>query len=271
MRTFLVTLHKIIFFKRLVPSLLRRLSFNRLIAVKIDNFLINLNLASTIDRYIYLNGFYDRDKINFIEDKIDLNSYDYFLDIGSNIGFYSLYIASKYKNLNIMAFEPIHENYFQIEKSKKLNNFENINIYKYALSNKKNEIKMWTTNLNKKGGFAVYDDKDYKNEIEVNNYNKDKIYKRSLVSEVFDDNFKIENKKIFIKIDVERHEFQCLKGMLRLLQDSNNKVFIQIEIINKYKKQVLDLLKKMNFRLVNTINADGNKDIYGSDYYLSNF
>jgi len=91
------------------------------------------------------------------------------------------------------------------------------------------------------------------------------------VSEVFDDNFKIENKKIFIKIDVERHEFQCLNGMLSLLRDSNNKVFIQIEIIDKYKDLVLDFLEKMNFSVVNIIKADGNNISYGSDYYLSNF
>ena len=271
MRSFLIALHKITFFKRLIPSFIRGLPFNRSIGVKIENFMINLNLKSTIDRYIYLNGFYDRDKINFFENEINLHNYDYFLDIGSNIGFYSLYLASKYKNLNILAFEPIYENYCQIEKSKELNNFKKINIYKYALSNKKDEITMWATNLNKKGGFSVYDEKDYHNEIEVNNYNTDKIYKRTLVSEVFDDNFKIENKKIFIKIDVERHEFQCLNGMLSLLRDSNNKVFIQIEIIDKYKDLVLDFLEKMHFRVVNIIKADGNNISYGSDYYLSNF
>ena len=36
--------------------------------------MINLNLKSTIDRYIYLNGFYDRDKINFFENEIDLHT-----------------------------------------------------------------------------------------------------------------------------------------------------------------------------------------------------
>ena len=74
-----------------------------------------------------------------------------------------------------------------------------------------------------------------------------------------------------IKIDVERHEFQCLRGMLKLLRDSNNKVFIQIEIIDKYKDLVLDLLEKMHFSVVSIIKADGNNISYGSDYYLSNF
>jgi hypothetical protein len=42
-------------------------------------------------------------------------------------------------------------------------------------------------------------------------------------------------------------EFQCLLGMLKLLKNRNNKIFIQIEIIEKYKELVLDLLKKYEF------------------------
>ena len=124
MRTFLSVLQKKCFFKRLIPSILRRIPFNKSINIKIKNFNINLNLESSNDRYIYLNGFYDEKQISFVESQLDLDKFDYFLDIGSNIGFYSLYFASKYKNLNIFAFEPIHENYNQIEKSIKINNFK---------------------------------------------------------------------------------------------------------------------------------------------------
>ena len=208
--------------------------YNQLVLTD-KNFNINLNLESSNDRYIYLNGFYDKKQISFVESQLDLNKFDYFLDIGSNIGFYSLYFASKYKNLNIFAFEPIHENYNQIEKSIKINNFKKIEIFKYALSNKKDTKIMWVTDLRKKSGFSVYENDDFKNEISINNYNIDKIYKRTIKSEIFDDQIKIENKNIFIKIDVERHEFQCLSGMLNLLKDHNNKIFIQIEIIEKYK------------------------------------
>ena len=271
MRSILVALHKYSFFKRLIPSILRRLPFVSSINIKVENFFMNLNLRSTIDRYIFLNGFYDRDKIDYIEGHIDLSSYDYFIDIGSNIGFYSLYLASKYKNLEIYSFEPIHENYNQIEASKKINKFNKLNVYKYALSNKKDEVTMWVTDLNKKGGFAIEDAKDDKNELNVNNYSKDKIHKRIIKSEIFDENFKFDSKTIFIKIDVERHEFQCLNGMTALLRDSNNKIFIQIEIIDKYKDLVLDFLRKMGFRLIKTLKADGNNISYGHDYYLSNF
>ena len=271
MRTFLSVLQKNVFFKRLIPSILRRMPFNKSINIKIKNFNINLNLESSNDRYIYLNGFYDKKQISFVESQLDLDKFDYFLDIGSNIGFYSLYFASKYKNLNIFAFEPIHENYNQIEKSIKINNFKNIEIFKYALSNKKDAKIMWVTDLRKKSGFSVYENDDFKNEISINNYNIDKIYKRTIKSEIFDDLITIKNKNIFIKIDVERHEFQCLSGMLNLLKNHNNKIFIQIEIIEKYRDSVLNLLENMNFHLVNVVKADIKNISYGSDYYFANF
>lgn len=271
MRNFLSALQKNTFFKRLIPSILRRLPYNKSINIKIKNFNINLNLESSNDRYIYLNSFYDKKQINFVESEIDLNEFDYFLDIGSNIGFYSLYFASKYKNLNIIAFEPIHENYNQIEKSIAINKFKKIQVFKYALSNKKGSKTMWVTDMKKKSGFSVYEDEDFKNEISVNNYDSDKIFKRSITSEIFDDKFKIENKKIFIKIDVERHEFQCISGMLNLLKNYKNKIFMQIEITEKYKDKVLNLLKDMNFHVVSVIGADVRNVSYGSDYYLKNF
>ena len=134
MRRFLSILQKIFFLKRLIPSVLRRLPFNKSINVKINNFYINLNLESSIDRYIYLKGFYDKKKIDYIESKINPEEFDYFLDIGSNIGFYSLYFASKFKNLNVLAFEPIQENYEQIFKSVAINNFKKFKVFKIIQS-----------------------------------------------------------------------------------------------------------------------------------------
>ena len=271
MRRFLSILQKIFFLKRLIPSVLRRLPFNKSINVKINNFYINLNLESSIDRYIFLKGFYDKKKIDYIESKINPKKFDYFIDIGSNIGFYSLYFASKFKNLNVLAFEPIQENYEQILKSVETNNFKKFEVFKYALSNKTEIKTMWVTNMKKKSGFSVYEDKDYKNETKMNNYDTKKIFKRSVKSEVFDDIFKIKNKNVFIKIDVERHEFQCISGMTNLLQKSNNKIFLQVEIAEMYKNSVLNLLKKMNFSVLNIIEPEAKKNIHGSDYYLANF
>ena len=100
---------------------------------------------------------------------------------------------------------------------------------------------------------------------EFNNYDYDKLSFRKIKTEIFDNKFKIENKTVFIKIDVERHEYEALLGASNFLSKSNNKIFLQIEIVDRYKDKVLNLLKKYNFDLIGEVSKGGH------DYYLSNF
>jgi hypothetical protein len=79
-----------------------------------------------------------------------------------------------------------------------------------------------------------------------------------------DSNIKIQNKIIAIKIDVEGHELNVLKGMKKII--INNKVILQIEIFNQYKKITNNFLLKNNFKRFNKIYSDGK-----IDYYYKNF
>ena len=56
---------------------------------------------STILKEIYLTDYYEFEVIRFF----DYFDYDVFIDIGSNIGFFSLYLK-RYKNWDIIAYEP---------------------------------------------------------------------------------------------------------------------------------------------------------------------
>ena len=264
-RSIFIFFYKYKIFRRLIPSIIRKLPFKNKVFVNINEFYIFLNLKSSIDREIYLKGFYDKEKFNFFENTVDLSKFDLFLDIGSYIGYYSLYLASKYKNLKVLTYEPIIESFSQIKSSKEFNKFNNMEIFNYALSNIKGEKKFWCTNLNKKSGFALFNDEDYKLEVEFNNYDHDKISFRNIRTEIFDKEFKIENKLIFIKIDVERHEYETLLGAVFFLSKSNNRIFLQIEIVDHLKDKVLNLLKEYNFHVIGEISKGGH------DYYLSNY
>ena len=149
--------------------------------------------------------------------------------------------------------------------SKENNNLEKIKIFNYALSDIKDEKKSWVTDLKKKSGFALLDDKDLKREAELNKYDLNKLSFRKIKTEIFDENFVIKNKLVFVKIDVERHESQVLLGAINFLTKSNNKIFLQIEIVDHLKNKVLELLKKYNFNLIGSIDKGGH------DYYLANY
>ncbi len=265
MRNLFIFLYKFKVFKRLVPSIIRRFYSKKKLFIKLETFKIFLNVESSIDREIYLKGHYDKEKIDFAENKVDLKKFDLFLDIGAYIGYYSLYLASKYRNLKVISFEPISESYDQIKKSKEVNNFDKVEIFNFALSNINAEKNFWVTDLKKKSGFALLNESDIKREVNENQYNMDKISYRKIKTKVFDEKFKHENKLVYVKIDVERHEFEVLKGAINFFTKSSNKIFLQIEVVDHMKEKVLTLLKKYNFQLLHDIDKGGH------DYYLSNY
>ena len=77
-----------------------------------------------------------------------------------------------------------------------------------------------------------------------------------------DNIIKIKNKKLFLKVDVESHEYFFLIGAKNIIK--NNKVFFQIETKKSNKKKVFNFLKKNNFNLLYI-------DKKGEDYIFSNF
>ena len=54
-------------------------------------------------------------------------------------------------------------------------------------------------------------------------------------------------------------------GAVFFLSKSNNRIFLQIEIVDHLKDKVLNLLKEYNFHVMGEISKGGH------DYYLSNY
>ena len=269
LRFILIKLYKFKIFKRLIPSLLRKFSFSEGINIQLKNFKINLNTKSSIDREIFLKGSYDKDKIDFIENNVDFNSIDYFLDIGAYIGYYSLYFNSKYKNIKILTFEPILESFNQIKTSLNQNSGHNITIYNLALSDTKGVDKSWVTDLNKKSGFSIFDKEDLDREVNNNNYSLQKIKYQEIKKDCLDNIINIKNKNLVLKIDVERHELKTIKGAKNILSAFNNKIFIQVEIVDNLKDKTISLLNEYGYKVIGSIKPDDKRG--GTDYYLRNF
>lgn len=71
---------------------------------------------------------YERKKINF-----EIQKNEIWLDLGANIGTFSLFCLSK--NAKVIAFEPEPKNFEILEKNIKFNHFEkNIKIFQQAVS-----------------------------------------------------------------------------------------------------------------------------------------
>ena len=64
------------------------------------------------------------------------------IDIGANVGFFTMFAVSKYPGCTIYAFEPIHFNYEGLLKNKKMNNQEDIHIFNKAVCGYSGKITM---------------------------------------------------------------------------------------------------------------------------------
>ena len=206
---------------------------------------MQIDLKQAIDREIYLNGFYEKEQLNFL-DELCSNEITHFFDVGANIGYYTLYFK---RIKNIFAFEPNKNTFLKLKRNAELNNL-NLNIYNLGLSNFNGESEIWYSDKNKTGGSAVYNKKD----LELKKYKSENILKEKIFLKKLDDIIDLKFSQVLIKIDVERHEKEALEGMINLI--NNNSVIMQIEVSNEKKEEIFEYLKKLNLKWLKSIRHD---------------
>ena len=248
---------KLPIFKRLIPSIgikvLKFLKKNKSF-YKINSILFYLDFLDPIDRKIILNKEYEQDAVSFLEDQILHHSILNFLDIGANSGYFSFYLANKFKNLKVKAYEPNPEAFEKFKKTLIKNSFENIEIFNYGLSDIEKKVKMitWYKHGHAKTNSVILEDN--------HDINNSKIFDTNL--KVGDQLFNYKNKKLCIKIDVEGHELSVLRGLAKNLNE--NKCIILVESGDVKFGDVNDFLLKNNYKKIF-------KSKLRLDYVYSNF
>jgi len=119
-----------IIWRLLVPFSPRAL---RNIVTDTYGFGLHLDLAQLLD-FEYSVDIWDRMELEFLVNAVEDGSY--FLDIGANQGFYSLFIAWRKPDVRILAFEPDSYSLEKLRKNVDSNRFGNITVCPYALSDK---------------------------------------------------------------------------------------------------------------------------------------
>lgn len=151
------------------------------------------------------------------------------LDIGANIGITMVPIAQKLKNVRVHAFEPIKENYTNLERLVKHFKLSNIQLHNIALGNNTGTLRMimpMAGNSRMQGLSKVY-------QPELNE--KGVIY--DVPVEELDKIYPAEKNITAIKIDVENFEYEVLSSAKKLLQD--NMPIIYCELWNNEKRSLV--------------------------------
>lgn len=139
------------------------------------------------------------------------------LDIGANMGWYSLNLSKAVPSGSVIAFEPIKRTFEHLKKNIALNGFKNIRVYNFGLSDKK-------------GVFELYYDPKLTGAASLKDLykgsKKEKI--RCQLKRLDDFIFKITPHIDFIKCDVEGAELFVVKGALEVLKKTKPVLFLEM-------------------------------------------
>lgn len=174
-------------------------------------------------------GKFEHNERLFVEESLNLNSC--VLNIGSNIGFYTLMCSALAKNGQIFSFEPSSKNFFNLKSNVSLNSFSNITLFNFGLGENEGEVSLYkdANHPNLDSHYTV-----------VNDYFDNSILEKIQIKRL--DSFLSELPSIdFIIIDVEGYELEVLKGASEFLKKNNNSIYL-IETTKNHEK-VVEIMK----------------------------
>jgi FkbM family methyltransferase len=123
------------------------------------------------------------------------------IDIGGNIGDFTVYAANKFSKANVYVFEPDPKTFEILQKNVKLNSLKNVFAYKLGVSDKSGKKSFYSYNFSGLSGFSKLDNKkSIKKTIDTVSFNKlfEKINIRNCD---------------FLKVDCEGAEFDIFLNL----------------------------------------------------------
>lgn len=236
---------------------LRSFRSQQYIKIRDYNFSIKLNPQNgAIDQYIYIHKNWEVEIGSIL--KKELKGGDTFIDVGANIGYFSLLASELIKQTgSVIAFEPIPKIVDQFKDSIKFNNIKNIFVRNIAIGDQKSLQKL-STGSGGIGGSSLV------------KQNKSGTQEKVIVSTLDEELFNIDHIEM-IKIDVEGYEYEVLLGAKNVLIKHMPKIILEFSP-NIYKerspqmaKSILLLLKEVGYLIYDIENNTYVNDI---DLYL---
>lgn len=126
---------------------------------------------------------------------------DYVIDIGANIGYYTLIMAKLVGETGkVFAFEPDPNNFELLKKNVEYNGYKNVVLFNQAVSNENGTLKLYYT---QNGSISrTFDAGDGRRSMDIQAVRLDDV---------------IKEKVDFIKIDIEGFEIMAMKGAYNIL------------------------------------------------------
>jgi FkbM family methyltransferase len=124
------------------------------------------------------------------------------IDIGANLGEYTLFMAKRLTNGKVFSFEPMHKMIKQLEENIALNGFKNIQVCPYGLAERNHQAQVHELDDPHEGLGTLYiGDRKSKEATTVELCTLDSVFRSLKV-----------NRLDFIKMDIEGSELRALHG-----------------------------------------------------------
>jgi FkbM family methyltransferase len=124
------------------------------------------------------------------------------LDIGANIGYYTVEVARKATFGKVISFEPDPANFALLQRNVALNQVKNTVLHNAAISDRAGHMRLYKHPFNT-GDYRLYNDGDFKEFVDVPTLRLDDV---------------ITERVDMIKIDVQGFEYFAMKGAEQILK-----------------------------------------------------
>lgn len=207
-------------------------------------FKMNLRMPGLIENAIFIRGGWETGLAKQMASFIKEGST--FLDIGANIGYHTLYMASTFPDIQCIAFEPNPNVLEELKENIKVNGYKNISVYDYAVGDSCESIEFYMTgeaSLNR--GVSAVNLPKYGSGLKKETVNM------VALDQFLEEKFK-ENTSV-LKIDAQGYEYQVIRGSLDLIGKSKPVIFLEFH--DESEKTPLEIFSLIPEYEVYTIEA----------------
>lgn len=214
-----------------------------------------LQMTHTANSFNWSENSIDRNQLSFkyeplqplllLEIMDDIKA-EYFFDIGSNIGLYTILMSLSKNISHIYSYEPAKDTYLELEANIRLNDLSKIATpYCLGVSSKDGtshfQIESSLSGINSIVDTSFHDKNLFHDIVEIKTIALDNFYH-------------FTSKNLAFKIDVEGHEYDVILGAQKLF--STNNCILQIEIMPDNLKQCRNILSSLGYTEIFTIKND---------------
>jgi len=205
-----------------------------------NNFYMQVNPSEHIQQQLFWYGYYEKEVGDLIKKILKPN--EVFLDIGANIGYFSLLAAIHQPSAKIFSFEPVTSIFKQFEENIALNKISSVTVINAAVGERDDLKEIYISTADNIGMSSFQEPENYSGRKEkVKVIAIDGWFKSSGLPKID-----------LVKIDIEGSELSALKGMTKTLLNFKPVIIVEVNpdtlrLFDHRSLDIFDHLKQLGF------------------------